>query len=306
MRYFLAVLAVLAGLAAIVASLSIFVVSETQQALVLQLGKVDREINVVGTKEAGLKFKTPFIQTVTYFDKRILDLDTPPFEIIASGQKRLVVDAFARYRITNPLKFYQAVGTQLQAEQQLGNFLNSALRGALGNASFEDIVRDKRNELMEQISKAVDQRAESLGIDVVDVRIKRADLPTANSEAIYKRMQTERQQEAAQIRAQGEEISRRIRANADREATVVRAEATKKSEILRGEGDAERNAIFASAFNKDPDFFAFYRSMEAYEAGLKSNDTRLVINPNTDFFRYFGDPNGRAPTNGSDAGASTQ
>lgn len=304
MRYFLAVLAVLAGLAAIVASLSIFVVSETQQALVLQLGKVDREINVVGTKEAGLKFKTPFIQTVTYFDKRILDLDTPPFEIIASGQKRLVVDAFARYRITNPLKFYQAVGTQLQAEQQLGNFLNSALRGALGNASFEDIVRDKRNELMAQISKAVDTRAESLGIDVVDVRIKRADLPTANSEAIYKRMQTERQQEAAQIRAQGEEISRRIRANADREATVVRAEATKKSEILRGEGDAERNAIFASAFNKDPDFFAFYRSMEAYEAGLKSKDTRLVINPNTDFFRYFGDPNGRKSTNGS--GAATQ
>lgn len=292
MKIFLSVLAVLIGLAAIVASLSVFVVSETQQALVLQLGKVDRQINVYGTSEPGLKFKTPFIQTVTYFDKRILDLDTPPLEIIASGQKRLVVDAFARYRIVNPLKFYQAAGTQSQADIQLGNFLNSALRSALGGATFTEIVRDKRKVLMEQISTEMDRRAESLGIDVVDVRIKRADLPQANSEAIYKRMQTERQQEAAEIRARGEEISRRIRANADREATVVRAEATQKSEILRGEGDAERNSIFASAFNKDPDFFAFYRSMEAYELGLNSKDTRLVINPNTDFFKYFGDPFG--------------
>ncbi|MGI9407011.1 MAG: protease modulator HflC [Hyphomicrobiaceae bacterium] len=292
MRIGLAVLAVLAGLAAIVASLSVFVVSETQQALVLQLGKVDRQINVHGTSEPGLKFKTPFIQTVTYFDKRILDLDTQPFEIIASGQKRLVVDAFARYQIVNPLKFYQAAGTQTQAEVQLGNFLNSALRSVLGSASFTEIVRDKRKPLMEAISGEMNTRAQSLGINIVDVRIKRADLPTANSEAIYKRMQTERQQEAAQIRARGEEISRRIKANADREATVIRAEATQKSEILRGEGDAERNAIFADAFNKDPDFFAFYRSMEAYEQGLQSKDTRLVINPNTDFFKYFGDPNG--------------
>lgn len=296
MKIFLSVAAVLAGLAAIIASLSVFVVSETQQALVLQLGKVDRQINVFGKNEPGLKFKTPFIQTVTYFDKRILDLDTQPFEIIASGQKRLVVDAFARYRIVDPLKFYQAAGTQTQADIQLGNFLNSALRSALGAATFTEIVRDKRKPLMEQISAEMNVRAQSLGIDVVDVRIKRADLPQANSEAIYKRMQTERQQEAAEIRARGEEISRRIRANAEREATVVRAEATQKSEILRGEGDAERNAIFAAAFNKDPDFFAFYRSMEAYEAGLQSKDTRLVINPNTDFFKYFGDPNGgKAP-----------
>ncbi|MEL6421674.1 MAG: protease modulator HflC, partial [Pseudomonadota bacterium] len=197
MKYFFGVIAVLVGLAAIVASLSFFVVSETQQALVLQLGKVDRQVNVYGKNEPGLKFKYPFIQTVTYFDKRILDLDTEPFEVIAAGKERLVVDAFARYRITDPLKFYQAAGTQSQADVQLGNFLNSALRNVLGNASFENIVRDNRNDLMERISKAVDQRAQSLGIDVVDVRIKRADLPQANSEAIYKRMQPERQQEAA-------------------------------------------------------------------------------------------------------------
>ena len=252
---------------------SVFTVDEREQALVLQFGEPVRVEN-----EPGLKFKIPFIQNVAYFDRRILDLDSPAQEIIAADQKRLVVDAFARYRITDPLRFFQTVTTVAGANSRLSTLLNSATRRVLGEASFEAIVRDGRAELMDRITQQMNREANSFGIAIVDVRIRRADLPEANSQAIFQRMQTERQREATEIRAQGEEAARRIRSRADREATVLIAEATRESEQIRGEGDGERNRIFAEAFGRDPDFFAFYRSMQAYRQSF-NDGTRLVISP---------------------------
>jgi membrane protease subunit HflC len=273
---------------------SIFIVNPTQQALVLQLGRVDRVV-----QEPGPQLKYPFVQNVVYLDKRILDLNMSPQEVIAADLKRLVVDAFARYRISNPVLFYQRVNNITTANQRLSTFLQSSLRSELGKASFEAIVRDDRSGLMEQIRQEVSQAASELGIEVVDVKIRRADLPDANSQAIFARMQTERQREATEIRAQGEEQSRRIRSRADRDATVLVAEANRDSEIIRGDGDAERNRIFAEAFSADPEFFAFYRSMQAYEAGLQSGDTSLVLSPDSSFFRFFKDPTGvNAPAGG--------
>ena len=225
---------------------------------------------------------------------RILDLENPSQEVIASDQKRLVVDAFARYRITNPLRFYQSVGTVQGANQRLSTVLNSSLRRVLGENAFITVVRDERESLMRQIGEQVNREARNFGIDVVDVRIRRADLPEANSQAVFQRMQTERQREAAEIRAQGNEAAQRTRARAEREATIVVAEATSKGEQLRGEGDGERNRIFADAFGRDPDFFAFYRSMQAYEASMKAGDTRMLVSPDSSFFRYFRDPSGAA------------
>ncbi len=283
-----AILLFIGGLFVVTAYLTLFTVQQTQQALVLQFGDPKRVI-----KEPGLNWKIPFIQNVEFFDNRILDLDATAQEAIASDQKRLVVDAFLRYKIVDPLKFFQTVRDQRIARQRLSTILESALRRTLGEASFIAILRDERENLMARITKQVDANAKEFGIETIDVRIKRADLPEANSLAIYRRMQTERQQEAAQIRAQGEEISRRIRAEANRKVTVIKAEATRDAETTRGEGDAERNEIFNKAFGKDPDFFGFYRSMQAYEAGLKSSDTRLLLTPNTEFFRYFGNSAGR-------------
>ena len=289
-RAILTALLLLLGLAAVAAYLTLFTVQQTQQALVLQFGSPKRLIT-----EPGLKYKIPFVQDVTYFDKRLLDLNSTPQEVIASDQKRLVVDAFARWRITDPLLFYQAVRDEAGARAQLGNILEASLRRVLGSSNFEAVVRDKRQGLMKQITAQVDGEAKALGVTVLDVRIKRADLPEANSLAIFRRMQTERQRQAAEIRAQGEEASRRIRATADRQVTVLKAEATGESERLRGTGDAERNRVFAEAFNRDPDFFAFYRSMQAYEASMKSGDTRFLLSPDSDFFQYFNNPAGRAP-----------
>jgi len=293
MRFLLAILVVILGVSAIAAYLSAFVVRQTQQAIVLEFGRPIE--NAVVTKP-GLHWKIPIAQTVDYFDKRILDLDTLPQEVIASDQKRLVVDAFARFKIKDPLEFYKTVRTEIEARKRLGAFLESSIRRALGSATFQDVVRDKREELMRTITDQVNKDAEDLGIEVIDMRIKRADLPEQNSEAIYRRMQTERQREAAEARAEGSAEANRIRAKADRESTIIIAEANEKSEKVRGDGDAERNKIFASAFGKDPDFFAFYRSMQAYEAGLKAKDTRLVISPDSEFFQYFGNPNGRPPS----------
>ena len=282
------VLVVLIVAALVVGYGTIFTVYQTQQALVVRLGEPVRVV-----PEPGLHFKLPFVDSIVAIDKRILDLENPAQEVIASDQKRLVVDAFARYRITNPLRFYQTLGTISGANSQLIILLNSALRRVLGEATFTDVVRDKRDELMERIQQQIDRETDVYGINVVDVRIRRADLPDQNSQAVYQRMQTERQREAAEFRAQGNERAQEIRSKADREVTVMIAEATSKSEQIRGEGDATRNKIFADAFNKDPDFFAFYRSMQAYEAGLKSSDTRLLLKPDTSFFRYFNDPSGR-------------
>jgi membrane protease subunit HflC len=267
---------------------SLFTVYQTQQALVVRLGNPVRVVS-----EPGLHVKVPFVDTVIAIDRRILDLEAPAQEVIASDQKRLVVDAFARYRVKDLLRFYQTLGSFAGANSQLPILLNSALRRVLGEATFTHVVRDQRADLMARIRDLVDREAGAYGIEVVDVRIRRADLPEQNSQAVYQRMQTERQREAAEFRAQGGQRAQEIRSRADREVTVLIAEATAKSEQIRGEGDAQRNEIFANAFTRDPDFFGFYRSMQAYEAGLKHNDTRLLLKPDTSFFRYFNDPAGK-------------
>ncbi len=302
MRPLLAFLVILIGAAAVGIYLSAFIVRQTEQAIVLQFGKPVRD----PITKPGLHWKIPFVETVDYFDKRILDLDNPSQEVIAADQKRLVVDAFARFRITNPLEFYKTVRDENIARQRLGAILESSLRSALGGSTFQDVVRDKREALMRQIREQVNREANNFGIEVIDVRIKRADLPEANSEAIYKRMQTERQREAAEFRAEGAAAANRIRATADREATVIKAEATKKGEQMRGEGEAERNRVFAEAFGRDPDFFAFYRSMQAYEQGLKSGDTRMVISPNSEFFRYFNEAGAASTMKPSQPGGQPQ
>ena len=283
------VLAILLLAAAFVGYLSLFTVYQTQQALVVRLGDPIRKIT-----EPGLHAKLPLIDTVIYVDNRILDLENAAQEVIASDQKRLVVDAFARYRIIDPLLFYQSVSTIEGANSRLSTLLNSSLRRVLGEATLTHVVRDERASLMARVREQLDREAAALGIQVVDVRIRRADLPEQNSQAVYQRMQTERQREAAEFRAQGSQKSQETRAKADRDVTVLIAEETSRAEQVRGEGDAERNRIFAEAYGKDPGFFAFYRSMQAYEAGLRSNDTRLVLRPDSDFFKYFGDPAGRA------------
>jgi modulator of FtsH protease HflC len=280
---------ILLGAVALVAYLTLFTVEQTQQALVLEFGQPKRVIS-----DPGLHYKIPFIQNVEFLDKRILDIDTASQEVIASDQKRLVVDAFARYRITDPLLFFQSVRDERIANSRLGAILEASLRRVLGSASFADLVRDKREGLMRTITSQVNQEAAELGVEIVDVRIKRVDLPEANMQAIYRRMQTERQRQAAEFRAEGEGASTRIRGTADREVTVIKADATGESERIRGDGDAERNRIYAEAFSKDPEFFRFYRSMRAYEAALPANDTRLLLSPDSEFFKYFNDATGQA------------
>ena len=265
-------------------------VSQTEQALVVRLG---RPVDVVS--EPGLNFKAPFIDTVISIDKRILDLENPSQEVIASDQKRLVVDAFARYRIKDPLRFYQSIGSIQAANIQLTTLLNAALRRVLGEVSFITVVRDERENLMTRIRDHLDKEADQYGIQLVDVRIRRADLPEQNSLAVYKRMQTEREREAQEFRAQGGQKAQEIRSKADREATVIIAEANSTSEQTRGVGDAERNRLFAEAYGRDPEFFAFYRSMTAYETGLRSNDTRFLLRPDSEFFRFFANPSGHPP-----------
>jgi modulator of FtsH protease HflC len=277
-------------LVAIVGYMSLFTVQQTEQTIVLQFGK---PVDVV--TDPGLHFKAPW-NSVINVDKRILDLENPSQEVIASDQKRLVVDAFARYRIKDALRFYQSVGSIQAANLQLTSLLNAALRRVLGEVNFITVVRDEREKLMGRIREQLDREADGYGIEVVDVRIRRADLPEQNSQAVYQRMQTERQREAAEFRAQGGQKAQEIRSKADREATVIIAEANSQAEQTRGVGDAERNRLFAEAYGKDADFFAFYRSMTAYENGLKANDTRFLLRPDSDFFRYFGNPSGKTAT----------
>ncbi|HEY7459210.1 MAG TPA: protease modulator HflC [Xanthobacteraceae bacterium] len=300
MRGIAGVLAVLVAIAVALGYTSLFYVHQTEQALVLRFGEPIR----APITQPGLQYKVPFVDAVVFIDKRILDLDNPVQEVIASDQKRLVVDAFARYRVTDPLRFYQSVGTIEGALSRLATILNSSLRRVLGESTFIQVVRDERANLMSRIREQVNREAQQFGIAVVDVRIRRADLPDANSQAIYQRMQTERQQEAAEFRARGAEQAQRTRARADRDVTVLLAESSSKSEQIRGEGDGERNKIFADAYGRDPDFFSFYRTMQAYEAGLKQGDTRLLLAPDSDFFRYFNDASGRnAPPPASGAPA---
>ncbi len=272
----------------IVSYSSLYTVHQTQQALVVRLGQPVRVVD-----EPGLHVKLPFIDSVITVDRRILDLETPTQELIASDQKRLVVDAFARYKIIDALKFYQTLGSIDGAKSQLSILLSSGLRRVLGESTFIQVVRDEREQLMARIRQQVDGEANKYGISVVDVRIRRADLPEQNSQAVYQRMQTERQREAANFRGQGSQNAQEIRSKADRDVTVIVAEATSTAEQTRGVGDGERNRIFAEAFGRDPDFFSFYRSMQAYEAAFHRNDTRMLLKPDSEFFRYFVDPSGK-------------
>ena len=262
---------------------SIFIVKEINQAIVLQFGDPKRIIST-----PGINFKIPFIQNVVFLDKRILNLDAPPEEVIASDQKRLIVDAFARFQIVDPLKFYISVGNERVARSRLSTIINSRIRSVLGTQRLQTLLSADRTNQMALIQDGVNNEAEKFGIKIVDVRIKRADLPPANSEAIYRRMQTERNREAKEFRAKGAEMAITITSTADKEVTVILAEAEKQSQIMKGEGDGQRNKIFAEAFGKDPEFFAFYRAMQAYEKALIGGDTSLILSPDSEFFKFFG------------------
>ena len=262
---------------------SLFIVQEISQAIVLQFGDPKKIVT-----KAGLNFKLPFIQNVVYLDKRILNLDNDPEEVIAADQKRLIVDAFARFKIVDPLKFYISVGNERVARSRLSTIINSRIRGVLGTQELATLLSTDRARQMQIIQSQVNEEAKNFGINIVDVRIKRADLPPANSEAIYKRMQTEREREAKEFRAQGAEMAAKITSTADKEVTVILANANKESEIMRGEGDGKRNRIFADAFGRDPQFFGFYRAMQSYEKALIGGDTSMILSPDSDFFKFFG------------------
>ena len=262
---------------------TLFVVQEVRQAIVLQFGDPKKIIT-----EPGLNFKIPFIQNVVYIDRRVLYLDNPSEEVIAADQKRLIVDAFTRFRIVDPLKFYISVGNENVARSRLATIINSRIRSVLGTQELATLLSVDRAKHMATIQQNVNAEAQNFGINIVDVRIKRADLPQANSEAIYKRMQTEREREAKEFRAQGAEMAAKITSTADKEVTVILANANKQSEIMKGEGDGQRNRIFAGAFGKDPKFFGFYRAMQSYEKALIGGDTSLILSPDSDFFKFFG------------------
>ena len=281
-RPFAIVAGVLVAILAIVAASALFTVHQAEQALVLQFGEPRRVI-----QKPGLNFKIPFVQDVRYLDYRLLEFDAPAEEMILSDQKRLVVDAFALYRIADPLLFYQSVGTEAVARTRLGSIVNAATRRTLGSVPLSTVVSKERASIMADIRDTVNTEAKPLGINVVDVRMKRADLPEENSQAIFRRMQTEREREAKEFRAQGAEVGQRIRSRADKEKTILLAEAKKNAQILRGQGDGEAVRIFAEAFGQDIDFFSFYRSMQAYREALSSDDTTMVLSPDSDFFKFF-------------------
>jgi len=289
-RTVLTALAVIVAAAVVIGMSSLFTVHQAQQALVLQFGEHVRTVS-----EPGLKAKVPFVQNVVYFDKRLLDFDADAQEVIMSDQKRLVVDAFARYRIEDPLRFFQAAGNEANMRARLGAIVNSSLRNVLGSVPFSAMLTARRAELMRQISDVVVNEARTFGVAVQDVRIMRADLHPDNSQAIFDRMKTEREREARQERAEGAETAQRIRAEAERDRTVVLADAHRQSNILRGQGDGEATKIFADAFNRDAEFYSFYRSLQAYQRSLADGTATMVLSPDSDFFRYFNNQRGSSP-----------
>ena len=290
----LVMLAVVGGLAILAIFASLFTVEEHEQAIVFQFGEAQRVENPWGEDaDAGLKIKTPFIENVVYLSRRNLEVDLRPVELLASDQERLVVDAFVRYRIIDAIRFYETLRNETGAQDQLQTIFDSTLRDVLGRATQPEIISTRRAELMAEIQSVSDAVAEQedLGIDIIDVRIKRADLPEANYQRVFDRMVSQRTLEANLLRAEGQERAREIRATAERDATVIIAEAQKQAEIIRGEGDGRRNAIYAAAFEQDPEFFAFYRSMEAYRNGLGDRST-FVLSPDSDFLGYLDDQSG--------------
>lgn len=266
----------------IIASSSLFTLHQTKKALVLQFGEL---VKIHDTP--GLKVKIPVIQDVIFFDRRLLDYNLPVIEVNAGDQKRMVVDLYVRYIINDVLVFYKTVGTLEGVQNRLGKIVPDIMQEVIGRVPLSEMLSHNRAKIMGEIFRKVRDSSKNFGIDVRDVRIIRADLPKENSEAIFNRMESERRQEAKQFRAEGDEQAQGIRAKADRERTLILAQARKKSEILRGEGEAEAARIYANAFSQDPDFFEFYRSMDAYQKTMKPEDTTLILAPSSEFFRYF-------------------
>ena len=304
-RRLLAIIGAVLVVGGILMMSSFFIVDQTEQALVLQLGEVRRVI-----RQPGLWIKRPFIENVVFYDNRVLDFEPPHEEVIVSDQKRLVADTYTRYRITNPLLFYQTVGSEAGVRARLSALVTGSLRRVLGSVTLNDILSNKRAAIMVQIRDDVAAQAKPFGIDVVDVRLRRADLPEENSQAIYARMQSEREQQARQYRGEGAEAAQTVRANAERERTVILAEAQRDSQRVRGDGDAQSIKIYADAFNQDKEFYAFYRSLQAYREALNGKDTSFVLSPEGNFFRFFGGwsgegaaagaaPHGSAPSAGT-------
>lgn len=279
----LRIIGIAAAVLAFVAYNTLFIVDQAQQALIVELGSPVREI-----KEPGLGAKTPFFQNVIYLSKRVLELPGESGLIITKDRKNIIVDAFARYRISDPLQFYRAVrGSEELARARLQPILNASLRRVLGEQEFKTLLSGERSQLMRSIRTELTAGAKSLGVEVVDVRIQRSDLPESNLTAVYNRMRAERQRVAEGSRAEGDQRAQEIRSKADREATVLKATATQKSDVLRGTGEAERNRILGDAYGRDPEFFAFYRSLQAYEQSMTGDNTTMVISPDSPFFRYF-------------------
>ena len=283
-------IAVVVAVVLIVGLNSVYTVHQAEQALVLQFGKIQRVV-----QEPGLKFKMPFIENVEYYDKRILDLDPPVQQVILEDKKRIDVDSFARYRIVDPAEFKKKAVTAANFRQVFGGRLNSAVRAEVAKVGLADMVSGKRDQVMQSIATLLKAQEAEFGVEVIDVRIGRTDLPEDISNDVYNRMRSEREREANKLRAEGDEIKQTITANADRQKTVILAEATRKAQILRGQGDAARNLLLGKAYGTDPEFFAFYRSMEAYREALGGGDTTMVLSPDSEFFRYFRDFRGRAP-----------
>ena len=281
------ILVIFAVVIAVVALQTFFIVHQTQQAIVLQFGEPKRVI-----REPGLAWKIPFIQNVQTYDRRTLDLDPPQFEVLLTDKKRINVDAFARYQIIDPLLYFQRVTTEATARDRLGKLINPALRAVIAKVSLKEVLSAKRSGLMELIQKQVEGDAARLGMKVVDIRIGRTDLPDDTSKSVYDRMRTERERQAREARAEGKEVAQKIRAQADKERTVLLANAERDAQIFRGEGEAERNNILGKAYGRDPEFFGFYKSLEQYRKALIGNDTTMVLSPDSEFFRYFGNLHG--------------
>ncbi|MBF0129912.1 MAG: protease modulator HflC [Alphaproteobacteria bacterium] len=279
----LTAVAALAAIVVVLAYNALFVVQQTEQVLVLQFGEVVRTLS-----EPGLKVKIPFIQNVVVYEKRIIALDPPVEQVTLSDQKRLVVDTFTRFRISDPLRFYQTASTEARARARLSDIVNSALRRVLGNVTLQALLSPERDAIMGQIRARVDEEAKALGIDVTDVRIRRADLPDETTQAIYARMQSEREREAQEFLAQGKELAQQIRSKANRETVVIIAEAQMKAQVIHGEGDSEAGRIYAEAFQRDPEFYAFYRSLESYRKAFEGGESTMVLSPDSEYFRYFG------------------